>query len=71
MNYELWYLADQNDDIHGAKVYVGFYASLADAQAKAAADQEQHYSVEKIDADRKSTRLNSSHIPLSRMPSSA
>ena len=25
----------------------------------------------KIDADRKSTRLNSSHIPLSRMPSSA
>jgi hypothetical protein len=50
MNYELWYLADQNDDIHGAKVYVGFYASLADAQAKAAADQKAHYSVEKIDA---------------------
>ena len=25
----------------------------------------------KIDEDRKSTRLNSSHIPLSRMPSSA
>ena len=24
-----------------------------------------------LDADRKSTRLNSSHIPLSRMPSSA
>ena len=24
-----------------------------------------------VDADRKSTRLNSSHIPLSRMPSSA
>ena len=26
---------------------------------------------EQIDRDRKSTRLNSSHIPLSRMPSSA
>ena len=26
---------------------------------------------EKVKADRKSTRLNSSHIPLSRMPSSA
>ena len=25
----------------------------------------------KLDVDRKSTRLNSSHIPLSRMPSSA
>ena len=25
----------------------------------------------KLDIDRKSTRLNSSHIPLSRMPSSA
>ena len=27
--------------------------------------------VEEIEEDRKSTRLNSSHIPLSRMPSSA
>ena len=27
--------------------------------------------IELLDADRKSTRLNSSHIPLSRMPSSA
>ena len=43
-------ISDQNGDINGTKVYVGFYASLADAQAKAAADQEQHYSVEKIDA---------------------
>ena len=29
------------------------------------------YSQDLLDADRKSTRLNSSHIPLSRMPSSA
>ena len=29
------------------------------------------YDFEKPDGDRKSTRLNSSHIPLSRMPSSA
>ena len=34
---------------------------------------EDDFEIEKliIDADRKSTRLNSSHIPLSRMPSSA
>ena len=33
-------------------------------------DNEQNRSLDKS-ADRKSTRLNSSHIPLSRMPSSA
>ena len=30
-----------------------------------------HLTLQVIDEDRKSTRLNSSHIPLSRMPSSA
>ena len=29
------------------------------------------HSIETLDGDRKSTRLNSSHIPLSRMPSSS
>ena len=33
--------------------------------------REDLFRVAGIDADRKSTRLNSSHIPLSRMPSSA
>ena len=38
------------------------------ANALEAVFKHNHYS---LDVDRKSTRLNSSHIPLSRMPSSA
>ena len=45
-----------------------------DARAEAllmAADRAQHLRELVVPTDRKSTRLNSSHIPLSRMPSSA
>ena len=35
------------------------------------ADGDPQLSLSRYDGDRKSTRLNSSHIPLSRMPSSA
>ena len=39
--------------------------------AGAAAQAQTDYPNKPIKVDRKSTRLNSSHIPLSRMPSSA
>ena len=58
------------------KIYVGNLPFSAD---EAAVRQlfEQHGKVDSValindrETDRKSTRLNSSHIPLSRMPSSA
>ena len=40
------------------------------SSAGRARNADQHYPTEDLE-DRKSTRLNSSHIPLSRMPSSA
>ena len=39
--------------------------------SEAALDDYQRRNPEDLQGDRKSTRLNSSHIPLSRMPSSA
>ena len=41
------------------------------AQAVAKAEPDGYTLLAAMDTDRKSTRLNSSHIPLSRMPSSA
>ena len=41
------------------------------AQIKAAIEIGRRFREEEVKKDRKSTRLNSSHIPLSRMPSSA
>ena len=48
----------------------GYYVVLQ-ARAEPAAMDELHRVLSLADEDRKSTRLNSSHIPLSRMPSSA
>jgi hypothetical protein len=47
--YSLFYLADQNGDINGDKIFEGYFVSIADAQAKAAADGVAHYSIE-VDA---------------------
>ena len=48
-------------------MYEGIKAGLEDAVAK----RGKRYKTETVDIDRKSTRLNSSHTDISRMPSSA
>ena len=60
------------------KYFLGAFAGLADTYALVRLQNNQKLSQELLPkppgsrgADRKSTRLNSSHIPLSRMPSSA
>ena len=47
---------------------VGFTAGQSISGAKSSVTK---FALSRLDRDRKSTRLNSSHIPLSRMPSSA
>ena len=51
-----------------SQAVVGTYRVLTPTQAKRVGS---FYTDTEFDLDRKSTRLNSSHIPLSRMPSSA
>ena len=46
MDYMLYYLADQNDDIHGAKTFTGRFADKDSAMAQAIADGIAHYSIE-------------------------
>ena len=68
-------LSDSNEGIH-----TGYEAGLAEARTLLGASYGNFVNgawltdgptFEKRSPDRKSTRLNSSHIPLSRMPSSA
>ena len=47
------------------------YQSLTATQGVATMANRRHAQFMRADADRKSTRLNSSHLKLSRMPSSA
>ena len=50
----------------------GSYLLLGNIYTKTGQNEKAIYNFQKsIELDRKSTRLNSSHIPLSRMPSSA
>lgn len=46
MNFKLYYLADQTDDINGAKTLTGSFMDLASCQAQAESDGIAHYSVE-------------------------
>jgi len=46
MSYNLFFLADQNGDIHGDKQLAGTFASQEDALAFALAQNVQHYSIE-------------------------
>jgi hypothetical protein len=46
MNFILYYLADQSDDINGAKTLTGSFMDLPSAQAQAVSDGVAHYSVE-------------------------
>ena len=43
---ELYYLADQDGPINGAKCPVGFFATPAECHARALADGVAHYSIE-------------------------
>ena len=57
----------------GCKIFVAFGRSVAVGLGGTVckADADEGFGVGQIDRDRKSTRLNSSHSTLSRMPSSA
>jgi hypothetical protein len=46
MTFKLYYLIDQDGDINGDKTLQGSYSDLSSAQAQAASDSMDHYSVE-------------------------
>ena len=57
----------------GLKIYMAMQVNAAHKEVEKAIDTDKKLEAEEnaLKKDRKSTRLNSSHIPLSRMPSSA
>ena len=58
---------DKFDETKRSNIYIGAPVSIVEKQNQGTDELTDGY----VKEDRKSTRLNSSHIPLSRMPSSA